>query len=339
MELTLVNSIEEWKGLEEAWDELVSRSVRPYPFLEFWYLYNWWQTLGGGEWLSSESQLCIVTGFERGKLKGIAPLFVSSKEGSPPALRFIGQIEVTDYLDFIAAEEDLPAFLTALLDFLDENEAIPVKNLELANLLDDSPSLRILEQAAEQRQRRFKQTVLQPAPAITLTDSWDEYLQSLNKKQRHEVRRKLRNAERDFQIELYLVENAAEVIDEIRIFVELMRNEEEKKQFLSGETEQYLLSLGKAAFEKNRFNLAFLLLDGQKVAGYLNFIAQNRLWVYNTGWNPDFSKYSPGWLLLSKLIQWSIDQGLQEVDLMRGAEDYKYRFGGIDRHVVAVQCS
>ena len=40
--------------------------------------------------------------------------------------------------------------------------------------------------------------------------------------------------------------------------------------------------------------------------------------------------------MLVKLIQWAIEQGLDEVDLMRGDEEYKYRFGGIDRHVVQV---
>ena len=339
MELSLINNVEAWIQLEEAWDELVKKSVRPYPFLEFWYQFNWWQTLGGGEWPRSESQLCIIAGYEGGILKGIAPLFISSKKDNPAGLRFIGQVDITDYLDFIAAEEDLPVFLPAVLDFIDQNESIPVKNLFLENFQSDSPSLPILESASIERKRTYSQQVLQPAPGITLPASWEDYLQSLDKKQRHEIRRKLRNVERDYQTELYIVEDSAKVADEMRNFIGLMRNEEEKKKFLTKDTEAYLISLGQAALEKGRLCLAYLLLDGEIAAGYLNFIAQNRLWVYNTGWNPEFSKYSPGWILLSKLIQRSIQQGLEEVDLMRGAEEYKYRFGGVDRQVVMVQSS
>jgi len=76
--------------------------------------------------------------------------------------------------------------------------------------------------------------------------------------------------------------------------------------------------------------------DGKKAAGYFNFLTQNRLWVYNTGWNPEFGKVSPGWVLLVKMIQWAIENGLEEVDLMRGDEEYKYRFGAQDREVVQV---
>jgi CelD/BcsL family acetyltransferase involved in cellulose biosynthesis len=40
-------------------------------------------------------------------------------------------------------------------------------------------------------------------------------------------------------------------------------------------------------------------------------------------------------VLLAKVIIWAIEHGLAEVDMMRGDEVYKYRFGGIDRHVVS----
>jgi len=40
-------------------------------------------------------------------------------------------------------------------------------------------------------------------------------------------------------------------------------------------------------------------------------------------------------VLLAKVITWAIEHGLTEVDMMRGDEVYKYRFGGIDRHVVS----
>ena len=50
---------------------------------------------------------------------------------------------------------------------------------------------------------------------------------------------------------------------------------------------------------------------------------------------PAFTADSPGWVLLAKEINWAIEQGMTEVDLMRGDEDYKYRFGGIDRHVIS----
>ena len=39
-------------------------------------------------------------------------------------------------------------------------------------------------------------------------------------------------------------------------------------------------------------------------------------------------------MLLGYLLKWAIDQQRSEFDFMRGDEDYKYRFGAIDRRVV-----
>jgi CelD/BcsL family acetyltransferase involved in cellulose biosynthesis len=63
------------------------------------------------------------------------------------------------------------------------------------------------------------------------------------------------------------------------------------------------------------------------------------LWVYNSGMNRDFSEFSPGWVLLGYLLQWANNQKIDEFDFLRGDEDYKYKFGAIDRSVVRMRIS
>jgi CelD/BcsL family acetyltransferase involved in cellulose biosynthesis len=72
-------------------------------------------------------------------------------------------------------------------------------------------------------------------------------------------------------------------------------------------------------------------VDGQKAAGYLNFDYVNRIWVYNSGLARRFTDLSAGWVLLGYLLQWANEQKRLEFDFMRGDEDYKYRFGALDR--------
>jgi CelD/BcsL family acetyltransferase involved in cellulose biosynthesis len=43
---------------------------------------------------------------------------------------------------------------------------------------------------------------------------------------------------------------------------------------------------------------------------------------------------SPGWVLLANTIQWCCENGRYEFDFMRGDEEYKYRFGGVNRFVM-----
>jgi CelD/BcsL family acetyltransferase involved in cellulose biosynthesis len=42
-------------------------------------------------------------------------------------------------------------------------------------------------------------------------------------------------------------------------------------------------------------------------------------------------------VLLGYLLQWANENKRLVFDFLRGDEDYKYRFGGIDRHVVRVK--
>jgi len=71
-----------------------------------------------------------------------------------------------------------------------------------------------------------------------------------------------------------------------------------------------------------------------KAAGYLSFDYAGHIWVYNSGLNFDFRELSAGWVLLGHLLKWANEQGRSSFDFMRGSEDYKYRFGGVDRFVV-----
>jgi CelD/BcsL family acetyltransferase involved in cellulose biosynthesis len=75
-------------------------------------------------------------------------------------------------------------------------------------------------------------------------------------------------------------------------------------------------------------------VEGQKAAGYLNFDYLNRIWVYNSGIERRYRELSPGWVLLGHLLEWANENKRSEFDFMRGDEDYKYRFGGVDQFLV-----
>ncbi len=335
MQFSLITDPAEWQSLEDEWQALAAQTHRPLPFLEFWYQHTWWQTLGGGEWTHASSRLQIIIARQDGQLLGAAPLFYSEKADNPPALRFIGQIEVSDYLDFLCAQSELQSFIASLLDFIKTEPGLLSRNLDFANFLDDSPSLPILRELCEQKGIFYTSEVLQPSPFIPMKPNWEEYLASISKKQRHEIRRKLRNADAHHETDWHIVSTEHNLQEEMQAFINMMRNEPQKAAFLSPEMESFLTQTAARALEVGQLHLAFLILDGQKAAGYLSFLAGGKLWVYNSAWNPDFSCCSPGWVLLAKVINWAIEQGLTEVDMMRGDEEYKYRIGGIDRHVVS----
>jgi len=80
--------------------------------------------------------------------------------------------------------------------------------------------------------------------------------------------------------------------------------------------------------------MAFVQMNGAKAAGYLNFDYMNHIWVYNSGMDFTSKELSLGWVLLGYLLQWANENKRQSLDFMRGDEQYKYRFGAIDRRVL-----
>jgi CelD/BcsL family acetyltransferase involved in cellulose biosynthesis len=76
-----------------------------------------------------------------------------------------------------------------------------------------------------------------------------------------------------------------------------------------------------------------MTINNQKAAAYLCFDYNGHILVYNSGFDYQFSSYSPGWVLLGHLIQHAIQTGSRYFDFMRGDEDYKYRFGAADGFV------
>ena len=316
------------------WNQLLKQSVSPVPFLTPEYLAAWWQTRGGGEW-PEESELALIAAFEDDSLVGVAPLFAAQNRAGQPALMFIGTVEVSDFLDFIVTPEKLPAFLSGLLDFLLSTPDLPAwEVLDLYNLLDDSPTLAALQAEAEKRGWAHEQTRLQPSPVIALAGDFDTYLAGLDKKQRHEIRRKLRNAEADpVEPGLYVVEDPALLDSEVDAFIAMMAQDPEKKEFLTESMKTHLHNTARVALENGWLHLAFYTLGGKKAAANFSFLWENRIWLYNSGWDWEFRAYSPGWLLLANLIRWATENGISAFDFMRGDEDYKYKFGGVDRFV------
>ncbi|MFZ3069683.1 MAG: GNAT family N-acetyltransferase [Anaerolineaceae bacterium] len=338
MEFTPITTEQDWDALSQEWDQLFNKSFMQVPFLSFAYLRAWWQTLGGAEWQPETSRLQIITARDNGSLIGIAPLFQSSKPGFEPALRFIGSVEVSDYLDFLAEPERLPEFLSGLLSFVQNDPTILNKTLDLYNLLDDSISLPALQAASEAAGWSFQSDRLQPSPYILLAPTWEEYLAGLSKKQRHEIRRKLRNAEARHETDWYVVQDQDQLRPDMDAFIAMMRQDPNKEAFLNDAMYQHLQATAQLAFDQHRLQLSFLTMDGHKTASYLSLISQNKIWVYNSAWESAYAPCSPGWVLLAKVIQWGIGQGFREVDMMRGDEGYKYKFGAVDRFVMHAIC-
>jgi CelD/BcsL family acetyltransferase involved in cellulose biosynthesis len=112
-------------------------------------------------------------------------------------------------------------------------------------------------------------------------------------------------------------------------------SDDDKARFLAdGSNTAFFRALIPALSEAGWLQLAFLTVEGQPAAAYLNFDYAGHILVYNSGLlQTAYGHLSPGIVLLAYLIQHAIETGHHVFDFLQGDEVYKYRMGGQDTHV------
>jgi len=181
--------------LKIEWNALLDGGVTRVPFLRAEYQQAWWSERGGGEWPQAEL-LVVSARAGDGALVGIAPLFQAKNREGRPALLLIGSIEISDYLDFVVAREQVEAFCSGLLDRLAADDAPVWQVLDFYNIPASSPTRSALGRAAGAHGWAAGEQLLMPVPAINLPGDWETYLATMvDKKERQEIRRKLRRSE------------------------------------------------------------------------------------------------------------------------------------------------
>ena len=334
MQVTVCRQASLFQALKPEWTDLLSRAPMDCIFYTWEWHATWWEAYQPGE-------LLLLVCREDDQLLGIAPLFVSRCDRERTA-RIIGCVDVTDYLDFIVDAERLPevyeAFAAALAA---ERDAFDV--LDLCNIPQDSPTRAILPEAL--RRHGFEAVVAQQevCPVIELPQDWGAYLRSLDKKQRHEIRRKLRRIHASgSDIDWYIVNGKSELDAEVEHFTRLMASSDpEKERFLQDDSNlRFFKSIVPLLQERGWLQMNFLTVGDARAAGYINFVYGERVMVYNSGLDHrGFGPLSPGIVLLAYNIQYAIEQGYRKYDFLRGDESYKYRMGGVDTAVMNIRAT
>lgn len=334
----------------EEWSELLAASASDVVFMTWQWQSLWWKHFGEGE--SCRLHLLAVRR-EGGALVGVAPLFVTSEplpplkeyhrrelrpegEGAPlRTVRLVGGIDIADYLDVIAAPEALSDVWSAVLDYLvskrDEWDVIDLHSLPV-----DSPSKDIVAELSRQRGMECELLREDVCPVLKLPADWDTYLMSLRKKNRHELRRKVRKLEGRDDSRWYLVNPVDTVGLEraMHIFIDLHRKSgEDKARFMDEHMAGFFTALVHELASTGWLDLAILDMDGHPAAAYFSFNYKKRIYLYNSGYEPKWASYSAGIALLAYRIHKAILQGIEVFDFLRGVEPYKYNFGAKDTYI------
>ena len=332
MQVIIYTEADKFELLADEWADLLSRSASAPFFMNHLYQTIWWLHLG------NDDLRLITIRSDQGQLVGLASLYLKTLSDGERQLTFVGCVDVSDYLDVLVDVDHVERVHQALLDAL-AGENLVWDKLYLCSLPQRSLTFTHLAEAARQRGWRVRVTQQDVCPVITLPPSWDEYLAGLNKKQRHEIRRKMRKIETEAVTAWKVVESPDEVEAAMELFVQLhQKSTREKEGFWSDSLISFFKNITRALAAVGWLKLYFIEVNGVSAASMLAFDYNNEFLLYNSGYDPDqFAPLSPGNVLTAYTIRHAIELGRKRYDFLRGDEIYKFRFGGQPEPVYDVE--
>jgi CelD/BcsL family acetyltransferase involved in cellulose biosynthesis len=241
---------------------------------------------------------------------------------SDGCLEFAGEPDLTDYHSPLGSA--VAETLTTALHEVPVGTRISLDSLPAEAASEVATALESFGLRAAKHQH-------ETAAVLSLPASFDEYLAGLAKKERHELRRKRRRFDNDLGTATVERWNGPEAV---ALFAKLHRlSAGDKASFMTADMERFFNALHTEAG-----GVIDVLLDGEgrPASAVFSFEDDVGFYLYNSAFEPELSRHSPGNVMLSHLIERAIAKGYRVFDFLKGDETYKFRLGAQTRPLYAV---
>jgi CelD/BcsL family acetyltransferase involved in cellulose biosynthesis len=315
-----------FSAIATDWEGLLTRSADNRIFYTPTWHRIWWEHFGTGD------AYFITVRDQDGILQGLLPLRFDAQDGRR-VLTLTGDFNVMDYMDGLAEKERAPEiFRTLWQQAMDD---LRPARVELRHVPSSSPLIQAVHEARGDAE--LVVTDDEVCPVAILCSSWDGYLQMLNKKQRHEIRRKLRRAQEGADWAWRTVTTEADLERDMPTFFRLHElSGREKARFMTSGMRDYFRAIARELLRQGMLRLSVLNRDGVDVAATLSFLYRERYLLYNSGFDPAYAAFSPGIASVAHTIESAIEEHAVAFDFLSGEEPYKYQFGATDTHTCRV---
>ncbi len=236
--------------------------------------------------------------------------------------------ELTDEQDVVAASEGCRTGAAAVARWI-AHQRTPRVLLEYVP--DDTPTLDAFSEVLGGSGYRVTREKLVTSPRIALASDFEAYVEGLGKKERHELRRKLRRFETTPGTSFRWAAEGerAAVLD--RFFALHRLSKGSKAAFMSDAAEAFFRDLADALAAARWLRLGIVRAFEQDAAVLFAFAYRDTLALYNAAYDPALGSLSIGIASHAYAVREAIGQGFKVYDLLRGGEPYKYDLGAADR--------
>jgi CelD/BcsL family acetyltransferase involved in cellulose biosynthesis len=303
----------EWRSLAEA---------RGAPFITPDWYRAWLRSFG-----DESTPFVVSLRDDGGSLVGLMPLVLSQRRHFP-TLSF-GGADYGDYYQPVArseADEETVArtFAQVLGNRKDEWAMIVADYVD-----EDAPWTQALTRsnAVSLKPIRYHEH-----PSVYLSiplrdQTWDEYLAGRSRNLRGQLGRKRRALERLGTVRFRRAGDDLEGAMNTLFDLHARRWAGKGSTiFSSRSAREFHMEFARDAREHDWLRLWFLDVDEKPIAAWYGWSIGGRYLYYQAGFDPAWSRVSPGLLLLAHTIEAAFDEGASEYDMLLGNEPFKERF-------------
>jgi CelD/BcsL family acetyltransferase involved in cellulose biosynthesis len=322
VDVDVVETSEGFASLREEWTALLGASAANGLFVTWEWLYTWWRHF-------ETRPPVIVTVRRQGALLAVAPFVRKPSSLSrlkfAPSLTVLGQGDVgSDYLDIIARRGWEALAASAISDWLMTQGLV----LELPRIRDNSLAMALASRLAR---RGWTPSVLgrDVAPYISLFGSTPEsYFSTLGAEHRYNFRRRLRKLQSKFAVRFGAASTHLERRQALDVLIRLHNRRWESRggstAFHTPELLEFHDDFSAIALDRGWLRLFVLWLDDEPAAALYGFVYGPKFYFYQSGFDEAYRSLSVGMVAIGLAISSACDEGLDEFDLLHGAEPYKF---------------
>jgi CelD/BcsL family acetyltransferase involved in cellulose biosynthesis len=305
-----IEPVDGFENVSTEWVKLAERSENIFASLE--WVSTWWSHFG-------RDRRLLVTTCSRagGPTVAILPLYLAAAR-PVRTIRFLGH-GPADQLGPICDVSEREAAASALNHALAER--CPPWDLFIADQLPGN------EGWSESLGGRTLKRESSPVLRFEGMD-WEQFLGSRSSNFRQQVRRRERKLAREHQLQFRLTRDRDGLEGDLELLFRL--HEAQGHEAFSGPLRDFHREFAGQAFDRGWLRLWVMEVDDRPVAAWYGFRFGGVESYYQAGRDPDWDRYSVGFVLLVHSMREACNDGMREYRLLRGDEEYKKRFAGED---------
>ncbi len=331
-----VESVDAFDPLEREW-ELLDQQTRPrLPFTGPLWNRIWWQHFREARTVVKDSLRLFALRDRQGQLRGVAPMMLTERPAIGPLrarmLQFLGaDPNVTEVRGIVCAPEDEAAVTDALLEHL-ERHGREWDWLLMGGVRQASDAFRVVGQRAHVEWGREVPDYLLQLPA-----DWETFKAGLGRNVKESLRKCYNSLKRDSLEFEFKVLTAPEQMDAgldhfLRLHAaraQVTDTISHRDVFESGHAREFLRDYLHHSARAAAARIFQLQIGGKVVATRLAFVAGDALYLYFSGFDPDWGKYSVMTTTVAEALKWAIANKFAVVNLSPGSDVSKTRWDPI----------